>query len=267
MTTVADMIIDGYRESNLVAEGQPLNTNQTAVGLRRLQVIASSVYGNEMGEKLQLFPLGANNVSVPSGYPWGNGNPPQEWWVPLNSRLVCNLTMALSSPPVYLHPAPQDGTRLGVVDASGNFATYPLTLAGNGRKIEGLDQVTLNEDGTRRDWVYRADLGEWKRVTPIEPDGDWPWPDDFDDMFICMLAMRLNPRYGQSIGQDSIAALERSRGQFKARYTQIVPTPTPLELTQYSAQTYRNNRNPWGPQPSTGDSGWAWPIGGAFGRW
>lgn len=213
-----------------------------------------------MGEPLQLFPLGQNNISVPSGYPWGNGYPPQEWWLPLNARMVCNLTAAIVSPPVYLHPAPQDGSRFGVVDASSNFATFNLTLNGNGRLLEGSTaQITLADDGTKRDWVYRADLGDWKRVTPLDLTDEWPWPDDFNDMFTCMLAMRLAPRNSQQFDEALVAAMERSRGQFRARYTQVIQTPNDPGLLTPSVQTYPNNRRPWGQQPSTGDSGWSWP--------
>ncbi len=265
MTLVSDLIRDAYRETNLIAIGGTLTADEQAEGLKRIQVIAGSVYGNEMGEQLQLFPIGQNNVQVPSGYPWGNGYPPQQWWAPLNVRLVCNLTSALTDPPVYLHPAPQDGSRLGLIDASGNFATYNLALWGNGRTIEGVEQLTFSTDGVKADWVYRADLGDWKRVAPIDLDDEWPWPEAFDDMFVVMLAMRLNPRNSQAIAQESVQTMQRSRSQFQARYKQIIATPSNPALLQPSVQAYPNNRQPWGQQPSTGDSGYALPT--PWGPW
>jgi hypothetical protein len=107
--------------------------------------------------------------------------------------------------------------------------------------------------------VYRADLGDWKKVVPLVSTDEWPWPEDFDDMFVCMLAMRLAPRNSQALPQESVAAMKRSREQFRARYKQIINTPSEPALLQSSVQTYPNNRRPWGQQPSTGDSGWTWP--------
>lgn len=260
MSLVSEIIQRSYRELNLIPIGTEPTAAEQSEGLTLLQGLCSSVYGNEMGEPLGLFPFGQNNVAVPSGYPWGNGYPPQEWWMPLNMRLVCNQTAAVIDPPVYLNPAPQDGSRFGVIDASNNFATFPLTISGNGRTIEGSTlPVVLNTDGVKRDWVYRADLGDWKRVSPLVLGDDWPWPDDFDDMFVIMLAMRMATRNSQPLSQESAAAMERSRTQFTARYTQVIPTPVDPGLLAPSVQTYPNNQNYYGSQPNTGDSGWAWP--------
>lgn len=255
MTLVSSIIRRAYRESNLLALTADPTTAQTDEALEQFQGLLASVYGNEMGEPLQLFPIGRNNVKVPSGYPWGDGYPPREWWVPLQARLVCNLTAAFT---VDLHPAPEDGSRLGVVDASGNFATYPLTLVGNGRLIEGVTSLPLSTNGFLGEWLYRADLGQWMRVTPITASSEMPFPHEFDDYFITMLALRLNPRYGQDLSKSSAAALQRSETQLKARYHQTIPTPTEPGLTQMSVQTYPNNRRYWGRQPSIGDAGWAW---------
>jgi hypothetical protein len=263
MTICSEIVQQAFRETNLIPIGTDPTTDEQAEGMKSLQGLAASIYGNEMGELLKLFPLGQNNISVPSGYPWGNGYPPQQWWVPLNVRVVCNLTAPVTDPPVYLNPAPQDGTRMGVVDASGNFATNNLALNGNGRTIEGLPEIILSADGTKTDWVYRADLGDWKKVAPLTLADEWPWPEDFDDMIVVMLAMRLNPRNSQPIAQESVLAMKRSKEQFRARYKQIVNTASDPGLLYPTVQTYPNNRRPYGYQPGTGDSGWAWP----WSRW
>jgi hypothetical protein len=240
MTLTSAIVRGAYRELNLVAVNGALPTTLETEGLALLQTLASSVIGNEAGEQLQAFPLGRGNIDVPAGFPWGDGVPPGDWWVPLQARLVCNLTAPLS---VDLHPMPQDGSRLAAIDVSGNFSANPLTLDGNGRMIEGVQSLTLNTDGDAREWIYRADLGEWLKVTPIALADPFPWPSEFDDMFIIMLATRIAPRFGVSISGESGAAMRRSERQFKARYKQVIEvSPDGALIPRQAWRPYRAYR-------------------------
>lgn len=218
MTTLVSSIIqDALRETNLIPLGVTPTTDQSAEAFRRLSTIVSSVLGNEGGEALTPMPLGQTNVQSPSGYPWWNNNLPGNVFVPVNTRIMCNLSGAGL---VNLHPKPHDGARMGIVDVAGNFATNHLTINGNGRLIEGQNQMVYSTNSQIKEWFYREDLGNWVVVSPLDSAGSMPFPPEFDDMFIVMLAMRLNPRYGQTIHPASMLALKSAMSKFSARYKQ-----------------------------------------------
>ncbi len=217
MTTVASIIKSALRETNLIPLGVEPDTNQIAEAFGLLSTIVAGVLGNEAGENLSPMPLGQNAIEAPRGYPWWANELPGNVFVPFNTRIMCNLT---GPGRVNLHPKPHDGARMGIVDISNNFDIYPLTVIGNGRSIEGEDQQTYDVAGTIRQWLYREDLGNWVTVIPLDLAGDMPWPSEFDDMFIIMLAYRLNPRYGQVIHPASAEAGKIATTKFSARYGQ-----------------------------------------------
>ncbi len=236
MTDVASIINSALRETNLIPLGVEPTTAQAAEALSLLITIVASVLGNEAGENLSPLPLGQNNIESPSGYPWWSNEIPGNVFLPVNARIMCNLT---GPGTVNFHPKPHDGARMGVVDVSGNFETYNLTINGNGRNVEDNATFVCDDDSLIREWMYREDLGNWVVVVPMEDDSDMPWPAEFDDMFIIMLAMRLNPRYGQSMHPASMTALQTSMRKFSARYSQS-PTQMPVEDgLRYLTNRYR----------------------------
>jgi hypothetical protein len=217
MTTVMSIITSALRETNLIPLGVAPNANQITETFALLTSVVESVLGNEAGEQLNAFPLGQDNIVAPAGYPWWNNSLPGNLFIATNVRIMCNLTAAGF---VNFHPRPHDGARMGIVDVSGNFATNNLTIFGNGRQIEGENEMTYNTNGEIREWLYREDLGGWVTVIPLDVNGDMPWPSEFDDMFIIKLAMRLNPRYGQVMHPASVQTLKEVQSKFAARYTQ-----------------------------------------------
>lgn len=234
MTTVVSIINSALRETNLIPLGVTPDAAAQAEAFGRLVTIVAGVLGNEGGENLNPMPLGQNDITSPTGYPWWSNELPGNVFVQTNTRLMCNLT---DDGAINLHPRPHDGARMGVVDVSQNFDQFPLTIYGNGRLIEGQPDMVYNTAGLVRQWLYREDLGNWVVVQPITLDGDMPWPEEFDDMFIVMLAMRLNPRYGQVMHPASVQALSAAMRKFSARYSQST-TQMPSEdgllyLTNY----------------------------------
>lgn len=217
MTTVSSVIKAALRESNIIPLGKTPSDAEYAEGLERLQALVLSTLGNEMGENLSPIPIGRNEIVAPANYPWYGNQPPAIYFLPTNSRVMANLTAPAT---VNLHPMPNDGARMGVVDVSQNFGTFPLTIVANGRSIEGTDVLMLDTSGVTREWFYRGDTGNWVRLTDLTLDSEMPFPREFDDMFITFLAMRLNPRYGQSLDPQSGEIFKRARSQFRARYKQ-----------------------------------------------
>jgi hypothetical protein len=194
MTLVASIIKSALRETNLIPLGVEPTDDQSDEAFGLLSTIVAGVLGNEAGENMVPMPLGQNEINSPAGYPWWSNELPGNMFVPTNTRIMCNLTAAGN---VNFSPRPHDGARMGVVDVSQNFDVNNFTIFGNGRSIEGDDQQTYTTAGLVREWIYREDLGNWVTVIPLDPAGSMPWPAEFDDVFIIMLAMRLNPRFGQ----------------------------------------------------------------------
>lgn len=215
MTLVSQISTDAYRQSNLIPIGGAPTAAQLAEALRHLNRIVKSVFGNEAGEQLKAFPIGRNNIEAPSGYPWYNTIPGGDWFVETNRRLMLNLTETATVP---LHPAPADGARMGVSDISETLASYDLVLDGNGRTIEDAPTLIVAESGVNREWFYRQDLGNWMRLSDLTDANTFPFPEEFDDLFITMLAMRINPSYGRAIDDQSVASMNRTKRQFQARY-------------------------------------------------
>jgi hypothetical protein len=243
MTLVSSIINDAYRETNINPIGKLPSDAELAEGLRRLQSIVMSVYGNEAGEQLNPFPLGRNEINSPAGYPWYQNQLPGDMFIPVDCRIMANLTG-----PGYLnlHPKPDDGARMALIDVSQNLSVYPLTIYGNGRSIEGDDFQVYSTDGINQQWFYRDDLANWVKVSNLALTDEMPFPFEFDDMFIILLASRINPRYGQSLDPSSVDMLKRSRTQFRARYAQTINVPVDITLLQLPSPYGYGRRWYWG---------------------
>lgn len=245
MTLVSDIIQRGYRESNLIGVGMQPTTAEAAEALPLLQEIIASVYGNQVGENFQPLLIGNNNIEAPVGFPaW---LPVATWWAPLNVRLVCNLP---GEQTINLSPFPQDGSRMAVIDASGNFSTNPLTLVGNGHSIEGAHSLVMNTDGLAKEWLFRADLDNWQLVTPLALTDAMPFPQEYDSFFAILLASRLNPRSGKALSIESQGALKAYREEIRARYHQVVPTISAPGVLRMSRQSVGGNGRWWGRRGS-----------------
>lgn len=241
MTLVSSIITSAYRESNIIPLVSSPNTNQQTEALDRLNPLLLSTVGNEAGDDL-------NDVNI-------GGDVDQESlvtsWIPDNARLLLNLTEAKS---YDLDPTPFEGQRLAFVDVGGNLATYNVTLSGNGRTIEGSSSLTLNTNSDARQWMYRADTGNWVRINTLAVDDEMPFPSEFDDYFIIMLALRINPRYGQSLAPETVEFLRRSKAFLQSRYSRAreIESDVPYYRLSGNKYTYATSRNAF-------DLGRPWP--------
>lgn len=217
MTTIRQIITDAYRESGLVQVGLTPEADEFDEGLRKLQVMIRSLLGHELGEPLRSvsYGVGATSNSYARNYDYESTI--NNRYVPANLRLLVNSNGAKT---VYLPANPEDGAQVAVVDVAGNFAANNFTVNGNGRNIEGASSVILNTNSASKRWFYRADLGAWVLVNDLTADSQSPFPLEFDDFLITMLAIRMSPRYEEEIQQGTVEAYRRSRKQFIARYSQ-----------------------------------------------
>lgn len=205
MTVASSIITDAYRECNLIPMGVAPSANQTAEAIGRLNNIIKSTVGYEAGDGLDDLNIGGtrDQSSLVSTH------------VPDNARLLLNLTSAQT---IRLDPQPFEGQRLSVVDVGSNLATYNLTIDGNGRNIEGAATLVLSTDDIAYQWMYRADTGNWVRISTLVAADELPFPEEFDDFFIIRLAMRLSPRYGQALPAETVSELKRQRSYLRGRY-------------------------------------------------
>lgn len=219
MTTVRTIIKDAYRESNLIPESQDPTAGQSAEGLRMLNRFIKSIVSYELGDPLYTVNVGDNNVQEPY-YDGREGlfeGRVDDLFVPRNCRLLLNLTTPKE---INLHPKPRDGMLFAVTDVSDNLATNTLTVNGNGRTIENANSLVLDTNGQETTWFYRNDTGNWHKITDLDYSDVFPFPEGFDDFFIISLAMRLNPRNGAVVDQQSGGYYTRMRNQFRSKYRQ-----------------------------------------------
>lgn len=230
MTLASDIISDAYRETNIIPLGVSPTANQTTEALTRLNAIISSLLGNEVGDPL-------DDINVGGDY---DQSEILTTYIPDDSRLVLNLSNAQT---FNLDPYPYEGQRLSFIDVGNNLATYNVVLDGNGRNIEGSATLTLSTNGDSRQWFYRADTGNWVKATTLISSDAIPYPTEFDDFFVTTLAMRINPRYGQSLRPETIESLKRMRSQLRSRYHAYRQVAPDLDTRGFLNDPfyYRNN--------------------------
>lgn len=217
MATIRQIITDAYREGAIIGIEETLDTEKFAEGLRRFNVLFDSLFDNELGEALVPVNYGINGMVNPYALGADNSAIIDDMYLPSNYRMIVNISEATT---IYLDPNPRDGARVAVADNSGNLATYNLTLNGNGRKIEAAASVTLSTNSLVRQWFYRGDTANWVKVVDFIDGDSSPFPDEFDDFLVMLLAVRLNPRHGATTSPEMIEALKRSRRAFRHRYRQ-----------------------------------------------
>lgn len=221
MTTVRQLITDAMRESAIISVGAVPDAEEFTESLRRFQSHFATLLGTEIGDPLTDVNFGVRSASSnATAQYYDNESHISQTYLPANSRVIFNLTAPQT---VYLPPNPRDGMRVAVVDASGNFATYPLTIQGNGRHLDNALSYTVSTNHATNEWFYRGDIGRWQQVVAFTADDESPLPAIFDDYLIITLALRLNPRYNAETRQETVMELTRMRKMLRARYRQDVP--------------------------------------------
>lgn len=252
MTTASKIVQSAYREGNLIPAGKVPTDDEVTEALDRLYNIVLAVFGTEMGENLVdwLVPAPQRTAPVAANFPQGPliagfdeagssallGNNSNAIWPypPKNSRLVFGSVATT----VYFPEAPDDGSRMAIVQGSGagdgGVTGAALTLDGNGRTIEGANTQTYDAPVAGRAWFYRADLADWVAVTTLTADSEMPFPPEFDDLWITALAIRLSPRYTKPVSAETAGIYKQMLSKFSNRYMQS-------QVTVYGSQQIPNS--------------------------
>lgn len=237
MTTLRQIIYDAYREGGITQIGSVPDADQLDEGFRKLNTIIQGLYGFEVGSPFQTISYGKNNIN--NSYALEENQKPyiDNYYVKPNYRLMCNLNEAST---VFLQPNPVDGTRFAVIDISKNFSTNNFAINGNGRNVENTSTVILNTDGENSQWFYRADKGNWEKVSGLTVSSDNPFPEEYDDLLITKLAMRLNPRYLKQTDPETQLQYKENLSKFRAKYKQIEQVSPELAIV-YVGQSATNH--------------------------
>lgn len=132
-----------------------------------------------------------------------------------NVRLLCSASCTVTLP-----AAPKDGWRvIAAYVASGQT----LTLAPNGRLIAGATaNVTVSAAATG-EWLYRADLADWRSPLVTAVTDTVPWPDDTLRGLAAMLAIEIQPALGLPLKPDTRAAAATAEQRMVNRYHRKAP--------------------------------------------
>lgn len=241
MTTARVLITSAFREGNLIPIGATPTANELAEALPRLNRYVRGVFGYEMGENLSDWPVPAPSRTAPVALNFPQGPLANDLslnitpYPPKNSRLVW---AGVSDMTVYFPEQPDDGSRMGLVGSTKADATKVLTLSGNGRRIEAVAALAQPTPVVAREWLYRADLGDWSLVADMLVDGECPFPVEHDDLWICLLAIRLAPRYSKPITAETQAIAAAAMKRLKAQYRQSAVTTYGSQHTPRSLQSH-----------------------------
>lgn len=228
-----DVIDQAFRELNLITIGRAPTAEEVGDTLPRLEALVSSLMGYELGAPLRLWhlpeawdasldprhPLTPENLENTTVEPWQ--------YLPPNVRVVVK---GAGERTVYLPGSPPDGARLQVVDAGSTVTT--LTLNANGLLVAGastLAVVPASVNGTV--WFFREDLGDWIQLPGSFLEGsEMPLPDEFDDLFVCGLALRISRRYGVAATEEVIQRYTDMLQRATNRYRMGGDPLSPAEL-------------------------------------
>lgn len=252
MTTAGSIVDRCFRENNLIAIGKTPSVAQAAEALDYLNRLIKSMLGTDEGELLLDWNVPYAG-SINARWPLYDQNPAQSATVykgpPPNTRLLCAADPNALT--IYFQNIPPDGARMALVNVGRDFVTYPLTISGNGRLIEGAQSIIINTNPTTPFlWLYRADLANWIPLEfPLLTGDEVPFPDSFDDFWVSLLAVRLAPLYGKVTNEVTAGVAQSGQKQFRARYAQEVPTANFPEAAVF------NSYQSWG-------GGWGWEPGG-----
>jgi len=136
------------------------------------------------------------------------------------TRILCTvggLTIALP-------PRAADGARIIILDVSGAAAASPITVTSDGVKIEGAaSPLSLNTAGVDRALMFRADLGDWRRISDLTIDDVLPFPDDLEDAWTLILMNACESVFDAEMRPNDARLITPAMKRFRARYMAPMP--------------------------------------------
>lgn len=199
---VSAIIKQAMRAAGVLDAGHEPTPLQSDAALDALNGLQRSMFGNEIGPRLDAVSLTGSLTGVYGG------------------SYQCALTAAAN---LTFPASPQPGWRIGYTDVKANFGTYALTLKPNARLIStavgtyvAADQA-ISTNSAQGSYFFRDDAG-WT----LEQDWaltDTPYfPVAFHTALADILALVLIPQYDTAPPAHLVANAQRGRDIFMERY-------------------------------------------------
>jgi hypothetical protein len=247
MATAEQIINRSFRENNLLGLGKLPSDAQRAEALELYSAMLDSIIGTEVSRRLVNW-ASPNFTTAPTLaraplYPGNLNTRPEAWpYPPANVRILTKLDAPQT---IYFQQFPPDGALMGLVNVGPTFDVNSLTINGNGFKVEGQSQIVFDTETSYTQpirWFFRADLGEWKRLTfPQTLTDEQPFAGEFDDFLVAALAIRLAPLYGKSINDVTVGIASTGMENIRSRYYQDTPDANMSEPFLFNSYTSFGN--------------------------
>ena len=224
MTTIAQIITDAYQANNLIALSAIPTATEQATALRYTNRVFKSLFGNELGDKLSDGVLSTGGITYPDyaySYPINTFN------VRANTRIINSATAPVT---IYMPTNPQPGSRVAFIDLTGTIATNPVTVDGSQRLVESSTTKVMNTNLAGVDWFYRDDLAGWQKISSLAVTDSFPLPDEFEELFIAELTLRLDPQVQYPVPNETSYTLKEMKRKLRSRYRQTTEQPSEIGI-------------------------------------
>jgi len=197
--TVRDVITRAGRLLGSVASGDSLTADEGADALVAINSMKRAMMGTIIGPRLGSIALTGTTGQAENG---------GEYAIPVASF---TLTAPLN---------PKSGARFGVTDANLNWTAQPLTIARNGRLINGsAANYVISTLGTNTRFWYRGDTGNWViEADYVTLDDAVGFPDSLIDYLPLMLSVVMAAEYGSDLRPEVVAGAAEGRQAFARSY-------------------------------------------------
>jgi len=198
--TVREVIDRAGRLHGCWAAGDEPTGDEAADALISINSLKRAMFGTIIGPRLS--PLALTGVA-------GQAENGGEYQIPAGAAFT--LTAPLN---------PRSGARFGVVDAGLDFGTNALTIAPNGRQINGAAaNYVIDSSGTNARFWFRGDTGNWILEADFPSlDSAIEFPDPLIAYLPYMLAVVIAAEYGADLRSDVIAMADEGRTAFARSY-------------------------------------------------
>ena len=237
---VSEAITAGYREADIITIGTEPSEDEYTEALGRLNDFRLKLFGSEFGENLEDWPVPTpTGVGIPENLVSPDMSSNFYLMPRVNSRLLVKATTALT---IKFPENPTDGSRVAFRDVGS--LSVNITLDGNGRLIDGqATQLDTPQQFNGKQWFYRADLASWQLVAELALGDNLPLPDEYNDLFICYIAIRMSPRNAQAASDDTKGLFKELLKQAKARYRQTQAIAVADPAISESLDSFGNGRS------------------------
>lgn len=213
---VSEAITAGYREADIITIGTEPTDDEYEEALGRLNDFRLKLFGSEFGENLEDWTVASTVQGLPDNLVSPNMGETFYLCPRVNSRILVTVNADTT---IKFPENPTDGSRIMFRDV--NSTSVEVTLDGNGRLIDGQStQVDTPQAFNARQWFYRADLASWQVVSTLGLNDTLPLPEEYNDLFICYIAIRMSPRSAQTASDATKQLFGALLKQAKARYRQ-----------------------------------------------